>query len=869
MQSRLLFIAMLLCCVQMAFAQITVSGTVTDNKNTTLVGVTVFEKGSFNGTTTAGDGTFSVNCKSKTPTLVFSYLGFETQEVSSDGLPTMKVVLLDDTQSLKGVEVVGSRNINRTATETAVPIDIIPVSRVTNQIGQVDLNQLLQFAAPSFNSNRQSGSDGTDHTDPASLRGLGPDQTLVLINGQRRHQSSLVNLYGTRGRGNTGTDLNTIPAACIERIEILRDGAAAQYGSDAIAGVINIVLKKNTETLTAAGMVGSTVLNDGFSRALSANYGWKLGETGFLNATVAYNGRNKTDRARQYRDSLYRRQFGDASLDDISVFLNASAPLKKGGEIYAFGGFNHREGDAFAWSRDADSKRNVTAIYPDGFDPHIATTIDDHSLSAGARGKVLGINVDFNNTFGNNRFHYFNNQTLNASLGAKSPLNFNAGGFQLMQNTTNLRFSKNFEKILQGFNVAWGVEHRFENYKIFAGEEGSWKDYGPVFFSRDPLLDTAGVIVGYDTTYRPGGSQGFPGFRPSNELNKSRTNIGGYVDTELDITKDFMISAAARYEKYSDFGSTLNGKVAARYKIVDDIFMVRASYSTGFRAPSLAQVYFNSTFTNVISGKPVDVLLAANGSDITTALGIAPLKQETSENISFGFTSKPMSGLSITVDGYRVDIKDRIVLTSAFSANTDTDWGRALIASKVGQAQFFTNAVDTRTVGLDAIVTYAVSFGADGGRLQTAFAANFNRMEIDTANIKLSDKLKTYPDAKNTYFNTREQKFLLASAPMSKYSLSFDYKLKRFNTMLRFTRFDKIVLEDWLGRNHVYTPKVTTDLTLGYEVTKSVSVFVGGTNLLNVYPDTQNIETEGGGVYDPVQMGLQGAFYFARIGFKL
>jgi iron complex outermembrane recepter protein len=867
MQSRLLFIAILLCCVQMAFAQITVSGTVTDNKNVTLVGVTVFEKGTFNGATTAEDGTFSVNCKSKTPTLVFSYLGFETQEVSSDGLPSMKVVLLDDTQTLKGVEVVGSRNINRTATETAVPIDIIPVSRITNQIGQVDLNQLLQFAAPSFNSNRQSGSDGTDHTDPASLRGLGPDQTLVLINGQRRHQSSLVNIFGTRGRGNTGTDLNTIPAACIERIEILRDGAAAQYGSDAIAGVINIVLKKNTETLTAAGMVGSSVLNDGFARALSANYGWKLGETGFLNATVAYNGRNKTDRARQYRDSLYRRQFGDASLDDISVFLNASAPLKKGGEIYAFGGFNYRQGDAFAWTRKAGSERNVTAIYPDGFDPHIATIINDHSLSAGARGKVLGINIDFNNTFGNNRFHYYNDQTLNASLGAKSPLSFNAGGFQLMQNTTNLRFSKNFEKVLQGLNVAWGVEHRFENYKIFAGEEGSWKNYGPVIFSRDSTFDDNNVFTGIDTTYRPGGAQGFPGFRPSNELNKSRTNIGGYIDTELDITRNFMITGAARYEKYSDFGSTLTGKVAARYKFFDGKLLLRGSYSTGFRAPSLAQVYFNSTSTNFVSGKAVDVLLASNGSDITTTLGIAPLKQETSENISFGITTKPIKNLTLTVDAYQVDIKDRIVLTSPFASNTNTDWGRSLIASQVDQAQFFTNAIDTKSIGLDAVLTYSVNLGANAGRLQTTFAANFNQMTLGAT--KVTPKLSVIPRADTVYFSEREQKFLLASAPASKMSLSFDYKLKRFNTMLRFTRFDQVVLKDFIGRPNVYTPKITTDLTLGYEVTKSVSVFVGGTNLLNVYPDVQNIETESGGVYDPVQMGLQGAFYFARVGFKL
>lgn len=519
----------------------------------------------------------------------------------------------------------------------------------------------------------------------------------------------------------------------------------------------------------------------------------------------------------------------------------------------------------YAWTRDASSPRNITDIYPNGFNPHIASIIDDRSISAGIRGEVAGWRIDLNNTFGNNHFQYENNQTLNASLGKNSPLNFNAGGFELSQNTTNVRFSKGYEKVLQGLNVAWGVEHRFENYKIFAGEEGSWKDYGPVYFSRDSLFEN-GQFTGFDTIYRPGGSQGFPGFRPSNELNKSRTNIGGYIDTELDITKAFMVSGAVRYETYSDFGSTLNGKLAARYKFGEK-FMLRGSYSTGFRAPSLAQVYFNSIFTNVISGQAVDVLLAANGSNVTRALGVPALKEEKSQNASLGFTSKPVSGLTITVDGYMVNIQDRIVLTGSFESNTTTEWGRALTDLRVGQAQFFTNALDTRTLGLDAIITYAVSFGADAGRLQTSFAANFNKMTL--GDIKISDKLKEVPSVKDIYFSTREQKFLLASAPPSKLSLSFDYKLQKFNAFLRFTRFDQIVLEDWLGRNHIYTPKVTTDLTLGYELTKSTSIYLGGTNLLNVFPDTQNVETEGGGVYDPVQMGLQGAFFFARLGFKL
>jgi iron complex outermembrane recepter protein len=849
-------------------AQTLVKGEVKDKKGNTLVGVTVFEKGTFNGTATAPDGTFQVETKNDAPIMVFSYLGFATQEVKSDGKTALSVILLDDSETLKGVEVVGTRNINRTATETAVPIDIIPVSRVTNQLGQVDLNQLLNLAAPSFNSNRQSGSDGSDHIDAASLRGLGPDQTLVLINGQRRHQSSLVNLYGTRGRGNTGTDLNTIPSAAIERIEILRDGAAAQYGSDAIAGVINIVLKKDTERFAGNVMSGITQGGDGLTKSASANYGVGVGEKGYVNFTLAYLDREKTDRtglAGALKPDLYRQKVGDASIKDFAAMFNASFPLANGGEVYTFGGLNHREGDAFAWTRSKDENRNVLSIYPDGFNPHISSIIDDRSLSVGIRGKVAGWNVDMNNTFGNNHFLYENNQTLNASLGSNSPLNFRAGGFELSQNTTNVRFSKGFEKVLEGLNVAWGVEHRFENYKIFAGEEGSWKDYGPVIFSRDSVFE-GGVLTGIDTTYRPGGSQGFPGFRPSNEVDKSRTNIGGYVDAELDITKSLMVSAAVRYETYSDFGNTLNGKFAARYKFGDK-FMLRSSFSTGFRAPSLAQVYFNSVFTNFIAGKPVDVLLAGNQSTVTRALGIAPLKEEKSQNLSVGFTTKPVNGLTVTVDGYMVNIQDRIVVTSGFGANSTTTWGRELTALNVGQAQFFTNALNTQTLGIDAIATYAVSFGANGGRLQTSLAANFNKMILGAVNI--NDKLKDVPDVKKIYFNSREEKFLLASAPPSKISLGFDYKLKRFNTFLRFTRFDKVLLEDFSGIDNIYTPKVTTDLTFGYELTKSTSIFLGGTNIFNVFPDKQTVDTESGGISDPVQMGLQGAFFFGRLAFKL
>ena len=459
--------------------------------------------------------------------------------------------------------------------ETPVAIDIIDVREVTNAVGQLDVNQLLHYVAPSFNANKQSGADGADHIDPATLRGLGPDQTLVLINGKRRHQSSLINIFGSRGRGNTGTDLNAIPAAAIERIEILRDGASAQYGSDAIAGVINIVLKSSVDEFSGNITAGAHKADpgdnydvkvtrdyDGETQNVSGNYGVRIGKDGFANFTVDYFNTKHTNRpADPAKFDIYRQQFGDAAADNFAFYFNSAFSLTDETSFYAFGGFNHRFTDAFAWTRTPDSERNVPEIYPNGFNPHITSNIDDRSISVGVKSKLKGWDVDVNNTYGLNRFHYIIDGTLNASLLAKSPTRFDAGGFQLSQNTSGIYFSKYFPESLKGTNVAFGLEYRIENYEIFAGEEGSWRNYG--------IIDTVinGVVTPVDKLGRPGGSQGFPGFQPSNELDEFRTNLAAYVDVEADFTDKFMMAAAVRFEDYSDFGSTITGKLATRLEV--------------------------------------------------------------------------------------------------------------------------------------------------------------------------------------------------------------------------------------------------------------------------------------------------------------
>jgi len=843
---------LLLLAFTAAFAQVPlVSGRVVNKAGEPLVGVSIAVRGTTTGVTSGSDGSFQLSNVAPDAILLFSYIGYNTQELRLNGRSQLAVTMTEATQSLKHVVVVGSRSHNRSVTETPVAIDVIPIREITNTAGQLDLNQILQVVAPSFNANRQTGSDGSDHVDPATIRGLGPDQTLVLVNGKRRHQSSLINIFGTRGRGNTGTDLNTIPAAAIERVEILRDGASAQYGSDAIAGVINIVLKSNVDAFTGSVNTGITQEGDGEQFQVNGNYGFKIAEQGFVNMTLDYLNREKTNRpADPAKYDIYRRQFGDASSENFSVVFNAELPVNAQSNFYTFGSFNFRDTDAYAWTREADSERNIPAIYPNGFDPHIQSRITDRALSAGFRSEVKNWEVDINNTFGANRFHYYVDGTLNASLLEQSPTRFDAGGFSLTQNTTGLHLSRYFEEVLAGTNLAFGTEYRIENYEIFAGEEASYRNYGIV----DTVID--GRVRQVDILGRAAGAQGFPGFRPENELSEYRTNIGLYVDGEFDFTKSFMINAAARFEHYSDFGSTLNGKIASRLALSEKL-AIRGSVSTGFRAPSLAQIYFNTTFTDFVSGQPIDKVIARNNSPLTRRLGIPELRQEKSLNASVGFMGS-FRNFTATVDGYFVDIQDRIVLTGAFE-DTDPDIGADLQALGVGAAQFFTNAVDTRTLGVDAILTYSTSFTTDD-LLSISYAGNFNDLEL--RNITTSSRLA---GKEETYFGLREQKFLLASAPPSKMNLIFDYRLNTWNLNVKFNRFGKIVLIDWLGEEDVYEPKITTDVAIAKKLNKYLGLTLGAVNIFNEYPTEQNTETESGGLWDPVQMGIGGAFYYARL----
>jgi iron complex outermembrane receptor protein len=873
------------------FAQKEISGVVKDNSGAALSGVNINEQGTSNGVSTDIDGAYKISVK-ENATLIFSYIGFNSATRVADAAKIDVTLSQEGGQELQEVQIVGSRNTKRTVVNSAVPIDVISMKDVTTQSGKIEINQLLQYIAPSFNANKQSGSDGADHVDPASLRGMGPDQTLVLINGKRRHQSSLVTLYGTRGRGNTGTDLNAIPASAIKRIEILRDGAAAQYGSDAIAGVINIVLNDNVDQLNGSITYGAFNTNakgdflpgtpntkdfrldengngntygknktfDGNAIKIGANYGVAVGENGgFANFTTEYFSKDKVLRP----GYDFRKGFGEASMDSYNFTANFAVPVSEKTDIYAFAGRNYRDTDAYAFTRNSPAPNVNETVYPGGYTPRITSIILDNSVTAGVKTETeSGWKVDISNTYGINKFHYTIKGTMNPSLQTASPLEFDAGGTSLAQNTTNFDFSKNYDSVLEGMNLAFGAEYRTENFIIFSGQEASYTRYdanGLPITNQTPVEDilifrdaNGNPILDEDTGNEqliPGSSQGFPGYSPLNAVDKNRSNLSLYADSELDLTKSFMVSGAVRYENYSDFGSTINGKLASRLKVTDKINL-RGSISTGFRAPSLAQSYYGLHFTNIDSSGATEILLSPNNSPVTKSFGIQKLKEETAVNGSLGVTAS-LGDFTATVDGYLIKIKDRIVLTSYFDASG--------LGLGVDQTQFFANAADTKTLGLDVVLAWKKRFGESN--LSATLVGNINHMEITKVN---NGNLPA-----EIFFGAREQAFLLASAPDSKFGLNLNYSRNKFDAGLAFTHFSEVVLIDYSGEDDVYSPKTITDLTIGYQITKQLKLTVGSNNLFNVYPDKQDEtgNTEAGGYWDAVQMGFNGAYYYTRLGF--
>ncbi|WP_369699896.1 TonB-dependent receptor domain-containing protein [Flavobacterium sp. AED] len=922
-----------------------IKGRVVDDGGQPLPGVTILVKGTTKGTTTDADGNYTITAQMG-DVLQFSYVGLETKSVTVTG-NIVNVTLTGSGETLQDVVVIGSRNPTRTVTESAVPIDVISMKEIASQGPQVNLNQILNMVAPSFTSNTTTVADGTDHIDPAQLRGLGPDQVLVLVNGKRRHTSSLVNINGSPGRGSVGTDLNAIPAFAIEKIEVLRDGASAQYGSDAIAGVININVKKNTNKLDVALFGGGNLSKgandhdggiDGGNYQLDLNYGTGLGkEKSFINATASFQLRDATSRAKDVTGNLFnaynaveqraaeagtninalfgninntpntaqilssiktyapqvgyfttaqqtaitgattisqmqtalnfdatagelayrsleRKDFnmrvGQSSLKSAQFFLNAAYPINDKLEVYAFGGTSYRTGEAAGFYRKPNQARSYTGLYPNGFLPEIHSTIGDVSVAAGLRGLLFeNWNFDLSNTFGKNTFDYNIENTVNASLREKSATQFDAGGLGFSQNTTNFDINRKFD-VLKGLNVAFGAEYRHENFTINAGEPDSYNLYdinGAVVTGTTPA--NIKVTDFYGAT-RPGGAQVFPGFRPANAIDKGRNSYAVYTDLELDLTDKWLVNGAVRFENYSDFGNTTNFKVASRYKLTDNINL-RGAVSTGFRAPSLHQIYFNSTATQFVGGVPFEVGTFSNDSPVAKALGIPTLKQEESKSASIGFTAKiPAANLTLTADAYIVKINDRVVLTDQFTSNAVTK--PYFDAAGATAATFFANAIDTESKGIDVVISHKISLG-EGLSLKTDLSGTISNTQ-KVGDIHASPILEAAGQI-NRYYSESSRIYLQEAVPRVKANLTNSLSYKKFDFFLRNVYFGKVTDPNIADANNdgtinaivvnnqavenehpVWAAKIITDLSVGFKITSATKIVIGANNIFDIYP---------------------------------
>ncbi|NRR33785.1 TonB-dependent receptor [Oxalobacteraceae bacterium] len=755
------------------------------------------------------------------------------------------------------VNVVGSRRAASSTTDTVVPIDVIPMNKVAEQGGNFDLSQTLTNISPSFNSTRQSGADGADLVDSAALRGLGSDQTLVLVNGKRRHTTALVNLFGARNRGNTGTDMNAIPMLAIKDVQVLRDGAAAQYGSDAIAGVMDIGLKKSLGCEAVAGYSQYSA-GDGKNWLTSAYCGVALGDKGTLGITGEYLDRGRSNRA----EADNPRIIGDSKTKNKTLYLNGDLATSATGKLYFTAGAQSRAASSAAFARGGIGSedipnRNSAAMYPNGFVPFIDAQIDDQYGTIGHRSRIGEWNADFSQTYGYNKMRYNIAHTINASIANQDLLNggkgisadhFDAGGFSFQQLTSNADFNRFFDNILGGLNVGFGAEYRSEEYKIYSGELGSY-------------IDADGVGSGGS-----GGSQGFPGFQPGDQVKAKRHSSAAYLDLEADLTPIIKVQGAVRYEKFSDFGSTVTGKLAGSIRPADSV-LLRGSVSTGFRAPSLQQVYFSSTFTDFIGGVATDVVLAPNGGVVANAAGIPKLKEEKSTSFTLGTTWTPSQAVSVTADLYNIKIKDRIVLSGRFNEGNYPDLAERLSKLGVGEAQFFVNSVDTRTKGLDLTASHKTSFGAN--RLTTFLAMNLSKTEV--TDIHAPASLKGFEDV---LLSEKERLYIEQGGPRAKATLGFTLGTGPVESEFKVIHYGPQTLGTFDGTaggvpNQHYKAKTSADLSFTYAINKNAKVTFGGTNIFNAKPTAQDADqTDNGFKYESVQFGLNGASYFGRLWVK-
>ncbi|MDX1492103.1 MAG: TonB-dependent receptor [Pseudohongiellaceae bacterium] len=807
--------------------------------------------------------------------------------------------------AIEEIVTIGSRSPGRTVEDMAVPVDTLSADSM-KKTGQTEVGRMLQALAPSFNFSSSSVSDGTDALRPATLRGLGPDQTLVLINGKRRHQASLIHINTSVGRGTAGTDMNAIPAASIKRIEVLRDGAAAQYGSDAIAGVINIVLNDSAEAGNISVSRGEYTEGDGETTNVDISKGFALGDTGYINATLNMRDRGSTNRAGLHGSCLFpgcvdtdsdgilepgdareatasRETFriGDAESEQVGLTLNSAIELGDG-ELYGFITYSKRDNESAAFFRhNGNTSGNAPladgdATIPDGFLPLINSDIRDNSVNIGYRADFdNGATIDLSYTNGTNTIDYVTSDSINSSyanaqrysttqtsaqIRAGVPRSAKAYGLELGLETINLDFTQSYGDLF----FAMGAELRTDEYKITPGEEYAYRDY-----------DTANGVSLYADD-RAGGIQGFPGIGPQSAVDESRDVFSVYVDTEYQATDNLTVTAAARYDDYDGFGDTLNFKVAGNLAVTDTL-RLRAGASTGFRAPSMQQLYFNNVSTQfVVDVDDIDgdndttELIAQevgtfrNDSTLAQAIGIPQLKEEESTNLSFGVVTDLTDRLTVTVDYYAIDIDDRIVISNRLGSGLSTALDAALLQAGAGAGQFFLNGADTETRGVDIVAVYS-GLEFVGGNLDLTFAANFTKTDVTDLFTPAGSGLSAVPTS--AVFNSQDISIIEEWQPEDRISLNALYTRDAWTANLAFNRYGEYTVSD--GGTQTYGAEILTDINVSYQLDNGLTFTLVGNNIFNVTPDKNEIGNSRGGAIENGPNGelivnSNGVFQYSR-----
>lgn len=879
-------------------SSVLIRGTTQDKSGNPMIGANITLFGEGKGITSDEGGNFELMVTQGRHSIRASYVGYQpiTKEFEVDGYDNIALNFeFKKHLKLEEILVVGNRFLPKTLQETAVPVDVVNQERLS-QSNQSELAQVLQYETPSFHSATQTISDGTDHVDPISLKGLGPDQVLVLVNGKRRHFSSLVNVNGTVGRGSVGTDLNAIPLVAIEKVEILKDGAAALYGSDAIGGVINLQLKEQVDQGHIQINSSITEAGDGEQFSLSSHFGLKTLKDGHTNITFYFQNRAAINRSGAYEgiifgdsrdeDSRLIDEFfeqtgfgnqrvmsaGNSALTNTGLFLNMGLPIGNNFRFYNHSSFNYRHGEANGFYRFPFQKAKQSGLYPMGFSPQIQTNIFDFSTVFGVKGRIDDWQIDFSNNTGQNSFGFHINNSNNASLGLKSPTSADAGGFAYLQNLLNIDVTRKGIWDLP-INVAFGSEFRLEKYSQKEGEEVSWQNYGE--YTNDGIPKDAGFQV-------------FRGFRPENAIQKFRNNVGFYGEVEGEVNKKWLLALAGRFEKYSDFGSNISWKMSSRYRIKPTL-TIRSTFNTGFRAPSLQQNYFSSYSLQFlpVGGEIIATQVAHDNHDspIVRRLEIPNLRPEISNNFSIGFATQPINNLTFTLDAYHIMIKNRVVLSGQISPKADdTQLKNILTSSGVDRIQFFTNGINTKTKGLDARLNYEKLFSRS--RLNLFMGLHVNETKV-SQHASPTALLQQYQSA---IFSREEVARLERGQPASKLILSGNYQFKKWSFLFRNTRFGSVqyihpadgsianwIFNEYSGqfatRDQVFSAKWISDIDISMQIAKSFKMTLAVNNIFNIYPDKhQHFANTNNGVLQysrrVQQFGVRGRWWALKAYFQ-